>query len=416
MRKFVPTRHHPTPDATASTAAKSRIQPPKAATIKRGEEMKLAFMHGPKPENMHLIPKDLPYVAIECPPSKVYSEEQLRQVAECDAIYVSGAFITEQVFAAAPRVKICQTGGTGFEKMDLAAATRHGVLCCNNADMNSSRVADFAMMLTVALFRNYVKTTTNMDGGMAWEAARKEGIQALEVEDKTLGIIGFGNIGHKLARRAHAFDMNIVYYDIDKNAHKDMAKQVGAKLVSRDELCRVADVISVHTPLNEQSRNILGEREFGLMKDGVFIVCTARGDLIEETALRRALESGKVARAAIDVFSVEPIRPDNPLIGAPNLFPTPHVAGRGKEGVVRSFAKCMRNIRDFIEGGVTPLNILNPEARPDLAKKAAKKKAAPKKAPLKKAAKKTAVKKTAKKTGKAAKPARKASGKKAARR
>ena len=370
--------------------------------------MKLAFMHGPKPEGIHMIPKDLPYVAIECPPSKVYSEEQLRQVAECDAIYVSGAFITEQVLEAGKKVKIVQTGGTGFEKIDLAAATKRGILCCNNADMNSSRVADFAMMMTVSLFRNYVRTTTNMDGGMAWEAARVEGIQALEVEDKTLGIIGFGNIGHKLAKRARGFDMNVIYYDIDKNAHKEDAKRLGAKLVTKDELCRRADAISVHTPLNDQSRHMLGDREFGLMKDGVFIVCTARGDIIDEGALRRALESGKVLRASIDVFSVEPIRPDNPLIGAPNLFPTPHVAGRGKEGVVRSFNTAMANIRNFVEGGKTPGKILNPAARPDLtapktkAKKAASKKAAKK--VVKKAAKK-AVKKTVKKA--ATKPAKK---------
>lgn len=370
--------------------------------------MKLAFMHGPKPEGLHMIPKDLPYIAIECPASKIYSEEQLRQVAECDAMYVSGAFITEQLLDAAKKVKMVQTAGTGYEKIDLAAATRRGILCCNNADMNSSRVADFAMMMTVALFRNYVRTTTNMDGGLAWEAARVEGIQALEVEDKTLGIIGFGNIGHKLAKRARGFDMNVIYYDIDRNAHKEDAKRLGAKLVTKDELCRRADAISVHTPLNDQSRHMLSDREFGLMKDGVFIVCTARGDIIDEGALRRALESGKVARASIDVFSVEPIRPDNPLVGAPNLFPTPHVAGRGKEGVVRSFNAAMSNIRDFIERGKTPGKILNPEARPDLT--APKKKAVSKK-PAKKVVKKV-VKKTVKKAAK--KPAKKKAAKKKA--
>ena len=116
---------------------------------------------------------------------------------------------------------------------------------------------------------------------------------------------------------------------------------------------------------------MLGEREFALMKEGVFMVCTARGGIIDEHALRRALDQGKVAGAAMDVFSEEPIRADNPLVGAPRAWLTPHVASRGKEGVLRSFLLGIDNIRGFIERRRTPANILNPQARPDLRKVAA---------------------------------------------
>ena len=328
--------------------------------------MKLAFMHGPKPEGIHMIPKDLPYVAIECPPSKVYSEEQLRQVAECDAIYVSGAFITEQVLEAGKKVKIVQTGGTGFEKIDLAAATKRGILCCNNADMNSSRVADFAMMLLLTQFRRYVPTALHLNAGN-WEASRIEGSQALEVEDKTLGIIGFGNIGAKLARRARAFDMKVIYNDILPDVNADVARQLGARRVEKEEIYRAADAISIHTPLDASTRGMIGANEFAMMKDGAYLVLTARGGIVDEQALRQALDSGKLGGASIDVFTSEPFAPDHPLIGAKNINLSPHVAGRGKEGVARSVQAALANIRRAAEGG-TPINILNPEV---LAKKLA---------------------------------------------
>lgn len=268
----------------------------------------------------------------------------------------------------APRLKMLQVSGAGYDGVDVEEATRRGILCCNNADTNSGRTADFAMMATLNLLRSHIATVNAMQGGRNWESARLEGIEALEVAGKT----------RKLALRVRAFDMDILFCDTDPKAHQATAKRTGARRVCRDELCRRADVISVHVPLDGTTRHLLGGREFALMKAGVFIVCTARGGIIEEAALRRAPDSGKVAGAAMDVFSEDTIRPDNPLIGARNLYPTPHVASRGKEGVLRSFQAGIANIRRFIETGRRPANILNPQVRavPARASGAVKKSAA----------------------------------------
>lgn len=323
--------------------------------------MKVAFINKGRQDRISLIPTDLPHVLILAPADNVYTAEQMRQVADCDAIFASGAYITDQVFQAGKKLRMVQTAGAGFDKLDLAAATRHGVVCCNNGNLNSSRVADFCMLLVLTQLRRYVQTAEHMNNGN-WDMAQSEGVQAVEVEDKTIGIIGFGNIGAKLGRRAHAFDMKVIYNDILPDANQDMAEQIGARLVEKEELYRTADVISINTPLNETTRGLIGAKEIALMKDGAFIICTARGNIIDEMALRQALDAGKLAGAGIDVFSVEPMKPDNPLLGAKNIFLSPHVAGRGKEGVVRSFNASMDNIRRFIVQGQSPRNMLNPEA------------------------------------------------------
>ena len=323
--------------------------------------MKIAFFFRGRPEMAKLIPAELNHVKIFAPEDNVYSAEQLQAVADVDALYTSGAYITAQVFAAARKLRMVQTAGTGFDRVDLTAATKNGVLCCNNAGMNSSRVADFSMMLVLTQLRRYIPTAERMKNG-DWEKARAAGVQAVEVEGKTLGIIGFGDIGSKLGKRAHAFDMKVIYNDIRRDANLETAQKIGARWVEKDELYRTADVLSINTPLNETTRGLIDEQIIATMKDGAYIVCTARGNIIDEKALRSALDSGKIAGAAIDVFSAEPIKADNPLLGAKNIALSPHVAGRGKEGVQRSFNVAVENIRRFIEKGEPPINIINHEA------------------------------------------------------
>jgi phosphoglycerate dehydrogenase-like enzyme len=323
--------------------------------------MKIAYFHKVRPELMDMFPKDMSIVPITAPDdNSPYSDEQMRQLADCDGIYVTGSYMTEQVFAAAKKLKMLQTAGAGYDKLDLAAATRRGVLCCNNGDLNSSRVADFAMMMVLTLLRKSVETVQFMNAG-DWKGARGPALEALEVEGKTLGIIGFGNIGAKVARRAHAFDMKLLYNDVKPGVNEDAARQAGARRVEKEEIFRSADVITIHTDFNQTSRNMMTAKELAMMKKGAFIICTARGGIIDEKALRAALDSGRLGGAAMDVFSTEPTAKDNPLLGAKNLYLTPHIAGKGKEGVQKSFDAAMNNLRAGI-AGKTPNNLLNPEA------------------------------------------------------
>lgn len=322
--------------------------------------MKVAFFYKGKPENLALFPKDVEAVPIATPlDDSPYTAEQMSQIADCDAVYVTGSYITEQVFSAGKKLRMVQTAGAGYDKVDLAAASKRGILCCNNGNLNSSRVADFAMMMVLNLLRKTVETVNLMNAG-DWAGSRIPALQALEVENKTLGIIGFGNIGGKLGRRAHAFGMKVIYNDVRRDASADIASQIGARLVDKDEIYRTADVISIHTLFNDSTRGMVGEREIGMMKKGAFLVCTARGNIVDEKALRRALDEGRLGGAAMDVFSAEPTKPDNPLMGARNLYLTPHIAGKGREGVEKSFNAALGNIRTGLAGG-RPNNLLNPE-------------------------------------------------------
>jgi phosphoglycerate dehydrogenase-like enzyme len=323
--------------------------------------MKVAYFFKGKPENLSLFPKDMSIVPVATPlDNGPYPEEQMRAIADCDAIYVTGSYITEQVFAAGKKLKFVQTAGAGFDKLDLAAATRRGITCSNNGNLNSSRVADFAMMMVLNLFRQAVPTVQHMNAG-DWMASRLPALESLEVEGKTLGIIGFGNIGGKVAKRAHGFDLKVIYNDVKKDASQDIAKAIGARLVEKEEIYRTADVITIHTMYNDSTKNMIGAKELAQMKKGAFLVCTARGGIIDEKALRQALDSGHLGGAAIDVFSTEPAKADNPLLGAKNVLLTPHVAGKGKEGVEKSFNFSMDNIRNGLAG--KPQNVLNPDAR-----------------------------------------------------
>jgi phosphoglycerate dehydrogenase-like enzyme len=322
--------------------------------------MKFAYFFKGKPETRSLFPADIEVVQVATPlDNSPYTDEQMQSIADCDGIYVQGSYITEQVLSAAKKARMIQTAGAGYDKLDLAGATKRGIMCCNNGDMNSSRVADFAMMMVLSLLRKSVETVNIMNAG-DWAGSRVPALQALEVEGKTLGIIGFGNIGAKLGRRAHAFDMKVIYNDVRKDAGADMARQIGARAVEKEEIYRTADVISIHTLFNDSTRGLIGERELAMMKPGAFLVCTARGNIIDEKALRCALDEGRLGGAAIDVFSVEPPKPDAPLFGAKNIYLTPHVAGKGREGVEKSFHAAINNLRAGLEGR-KPNNLLNPQ-------------------------------------------------------
>ncbi|MBI4082990.1 MAG: phosphoglycerate dehydrogenase [Candidatus Lambdaproteobacteria bacterium] len=324
--------------------------------------MKIAYFFRGNAATMDLVPKDPPHVIIRAPLNNIYSEEQMRQVADVDGIYAFGSYINEQVFAAAKQLKIVQTAGAGFDKLDLAAASKRGVFCCNNGNLNSNRVADFCMMLILTQFRRYLPTNEAMKAG-DWEQARIEGDQGVEVEGKTLGIIGFGNIGSRLAKRAHAHDMKVLYNDLLPNVNDEIARQTGARRVEKEELYRSSDVISINAMLNDTTRGLISARVLGMMKPSAYLIVTARGNIVDEKALRAALDGGKLAGAGIDVFASEPWEENNPLLKAKNIGLSPHIAGRGQEGVVRSFNAGLENIKSFVSTGKAPRNILNPEAQ-----------------------------------------------------
>lgn len=329
--------------------------------------MKVGYFYKREPEYLLLFPKDVAVVPVQARDDDgAYSDAQMQSIADCDAIFSVGAYINEQVIAAAKSLKIVQAPGAGYDKIDIAAATRRNVVCCNNGSLNSNRVADFAMMMILNLFGNCIPAVNRM-ADADWDAARISAGAALDIESKVVGIVGFGSIGAKLAIRAHGFDMRVFYTDVSTDANKDIARATGARFVDRDTLLSEADVVSIHTSLNVSSREMIAASELAMMKQGAFLVCTARGGIVDEAALCGALNSGRLSGAAIDVFAVEPIAADNPLMRAKNVLLTPHMAGMGRENIEKSFIAAISNIRDFIDGGRAPSNVINPEALQSLA-------------------------------------------------
>ncbi len=260
----------------------------------------------------------------------ISADELLQIVGEYDALIVRGRTkVTPPVFEAAGKMKVVGRAGVGVDNIDLAAAKAHGVTVVNSPTATTLAVAELTLGLMLAVVREIPRADAGMKAGK-WLKKEMEGG---ELWKKTLGVIGFGRIGAAVAQRAAAFDMTILGYDPLIPAEE--IQQRGGKSVSLDELLAQADIITLHIPLTADSRNLLDAAAFAKMKDGVRIICAARGGVIDEEALLAALESGKVAAAGLDVFATEP--PGlTPLVAHPRVICTPHIGAQTVEAQVRA--------------------------------------------------------------------------------
>jgi|YelNatPaOPRAMG01_1025707.scaffolds.fasta_scaffold00334_24 D-3-phosphoglycerate dehydrogenase len=261
----------------------------------------------------------------------ITADELLAVVGEYDALIVRGRTkVTPAVFGAAGgKLKVVGRAGVGVDNIDLNAAREHGVTVVNSPLATTIAVAELTMGLMLSLVREIPRADSSMKAGK-WLKKEFEGD---ELYGKTLGIIGCGRIGSSVAERAAAFGMQVIGYDPLIPAAT--IRERGMQPVSLDELCSRADVISLHIPLTEDTRNILNESAFNKMKDGVRIVCAARGGVINEEDLLAALGSGKVAGAALDVFATEPPGA-TPLVTHPHVVCTPHIGAQTKEAQMRA--------------------------------------------------------------------------------
>jgi len=257
-------------------------------------------------------------------------EELIQIIPEYDAMIVrSRTEVTAQLFEASKRLKVVGRAGVGVDNIDLEAAKAHGVTVVNAPRSTSLAVAELTLGLMLALAREIPRADAGMKGG---EWLKKE-LAGTELYGKTLGIIGMGRIGAKVGIRASAFGMNVLSYDWIVPAKED--KQHVADPVSLDNLYAHSDYISIHLPLTDETRSMVNEQAFGRMKRGVRILCTARGGIIDETALLSALESGQVAGAALDVYATEPPGVTK-LISHPKVIVTPHVGAQTAEAQARA--------------------------------------------------------------------------------
>ena len=273
-------------------------------------------------------------------------EDIITDIRDCDALIVRTARITRQIFDAAPKLKILARHGAGYDGVDLAAAREHGVLVCTAGGANAISVAELTIFYMLYCSRNFKKVQNLY---LQDYRQAKMGVPKTELEGKTLGLVGLGNIGKLVAQKAAlGFDMTVLAYD-------PFAKGAGLPdyirmVEDRDEIFKRSDYVSLHVPATTETVHSVSDREFGLMKPTAYLINAARGSIVDEAALYRALQEEKIAGAGLDVLEQEPIDPSNPLVAMDNVLTAPHIGGATKEASSRSSVACAQAIDDFFSG------------------------------------------------------------------
>jgi len=255
--------------------------------------------------------------------------------------------LRDPFYRAAPKLKLVQLLSAGYDAVDLEAARRAGVPVANNGGANAISVAEHAVMLMLTVSRKVVWQHANVAGGR-WRG-NGPAPRMYELYDKTLGIVGLGTIGKKVARLAQAFGMRVQYYDIARLS-EDAEDALGVRFRLLRELLKSSDIVSLHVPLNASTRHMLGAAELALMKPLSILVNTSRGPVVDEPALTRALSSGKLFGAGLDVFDQEPPPAANPLLKLDNVVLTAHFAGPTWDNHVARFRNAFDNVQRMARG------------------------------------------------------------------
>lgn len=273
-------------------------------------------------------------------------------IGDANAVYTNRCNITAQVMDACPKLKFISTFGTGFNMIDIEAAKARGITVSNVPAYSTYAVAQMAAAHLLQIANN----TARFDAYLkekGWESSLDGNLTAIptmELNGKTLGVLGLGNIGRNMARICRALGMNIIAY----RRHMDKADEDGIPFVSLDELYAKSDVISIHCPLNDDSRGMINAAAIGKMKDGVIIINTARGAVLNDEDVAAALDSGKIYALGTDVFAPEPCGKDHILARHPRCVATPHMGWAPKETRERLIGLCAANLKAFIDGN--PIN------------------------------------------------------------
>jgi D-3-phosphoglycerate dehydrogenase len=289
------------------------------------------------------------------------SPDELKKViGEYDALVVRSATkVTADIIEEARNLKVIGRAGSGLDNVDKAAATKRGIVVMNTPGGNTITTAEHAVSLMLSMARQIPQATASMKAGK-WEKKKFRGV---ELYSKTLGIMGLGNIGAHVAKVALGLGMNVITYDPFLSHEK--AKSLGVRVVTFDELIKGSDFITIHTPLTKETKGCINKKSIAKMKDGVRIINAARGGIVDETALHEALQSGKVAAAAFDVFEKEPPE-DSPLLGLENMITTPHLGASTDEAQENVAQAVAEQIVDYLIHGTIRNAVNIPSVSADL--------------------------------------------------
>ena len=280
--------------------------------------------------------------------------EAIARIGDHEIVLTNKVPITESLLNACPNIKLICIQATGYNIVDTAACARRGIPVCNVPDYGTAAVSQFTLALMLELCHRIGHHDAAVHDGKwcrsktfcFWDTPQ------MELGGKTLGIIGFGRIGQATAKLAQAFGMRVIAYS---RSRKDTGMDV--EYVDMDTLLSQSDFVSLHCPLFAENTKMVNPEFIAKMKDGAFLINTARGGLLDERAVAEALAAGRLAGAAVDVVTEEPMKEDNPLLTAPNCIITPHIAWAPKESRQRLLDCCVENIRAFLRG--KPQNVVN---------------------------------------------------------
>lgn len=282
----------------------------------------------------------------------------LRELARAEGVFsLLTDRIDAEVMAAAPRLKVVSNFAVGYDNIDIPAATKRGIVVTHTPDVLTETVADFTVCLMLAAARRLVEADRYTRDGK-WKTWEPLLLAGQDIHHATLGLIGLGRIGAAVARRAQGFGMRVLYYDVVRR--EDLERSLSIAYLSLDDVLRDSDVISVHVPLSEHTRHLMGRAQFALMKNTAVFVNTSRGPVVDQRALAEALASRRIFAAGIDVFEQEPVSPDDPLLKLDNAIVVPHIASASIPTRIRMATLAAENLVAVLQGKRPP-NPVNPE-------------------------------------------------------
>jgi D-3-phosphoglycerate dehydrogenase / 2-oxoglutarate reductase len=301
-------------------------------------------------------------IAAECPPEVALRMTTSSDPAELRAVTAGAAFfiggvtpIPAALIDATPSLRLIHKWGIGVDKIDLAAARARGVPVAITAGANAVPVAEFTLLLMLAVLRRLGHREAQLRAGEWWRARGETRAHARQLAGKVVGLIGMGAIGRQVTKRLRAFDADVRYFDVRRLTVED-ERAIGVRFAELDPLLAEADVVSLHVPLLESTRHLLSRARIARLKPGAIVINTARGEVVDEEALAEALEEGRLAGAGIDVFSTEPLPATHPLmrVTSPGLVLTPHLAGSAYDNVAHVARHVFGNIGRVLRGEPLP--------------------------------------------------------------
>ena len=286
-------------------------------------------------------------------------ETLLKKTSSVDGLLCTLADkIDGELFSRCPGLKVVSNYAVGFDNIDVNEATRRGVLVTNTPDVLTNATADLAFTLLLSSARRVVEASEFLRSG-EWKTWSPNLLLGQEVSESVIGIVGMGKIGRAVARRAAGFSMKILFFN--RSPRPDIERGLGAKQVALEELLRESDFVSLHCPLNDETRGLIGERELRMMKKTSVLINSSRGPVVDQKALYRACSENWIWGAGLDVFDVEPVPLDEPLLSLKNVTTLPHLGSatvKAREGMAR---KAAENLLSALEGK-RPADLVNPSA------------------------------------------------------